>query len=126
MAFAAQCQWVQLIAVEPQLLNSCVLDRHTVGIPAGNIRGVKATCVFVFDDDILQNFVECMTHVDFAVCIRRTVMQNKFGVPFMQGLLLKVDIVVLPVLQNFGLTLRQACAHRELCFRQIQCFAIIH
>ena len=52
MAFAAQSQRIQLIAVQAQLFDSSVLNRHAVGIPAGNIRGVEAASIFVFHDDI--------------------------------------------------------------------------
>ena len=52
MAFAAQSQRIQLIAVQAQLFDSSVLNRHAVSIPAGNIRGIEATSIFVFHDDI--------------------------------------------------------------------------
>ena len=52
MAFAAQSQRIQLIAVQAQLFDSSVLNRHAVSIPAGNIRGIEAASIFVFHNDI--------------------------------------------------------------------------
>ena len=126
MAFAAQSQRIQLITVQAQLFDSSMLNRHTVSIPAGNVRGVEALSIFIFHDDILQDFVQSMTHVDFAVCIRRAVMQNELFVASMQCLLFAINIVFFPEFQKIRFALRQACTHGELCFRQIQCFTIIH
>ncbi len=67
-----------------------------------------------------------MTHVDFAVCIRRAVMQNKFLVACMQSLLFTINIVFFPEFQEIRFALRQTGTHRELCFGQIQCFTIVH
>ena len=126
MAFAAQSQNIQLFTVQAQLLNAGVLDGHAVGIPAGYIRCIKALGIFIFYNDILQNFVQSSTHVNLAVGIGRAIVQHKFGMSCMQCLLLVINIVFLPELQKIRLALGQTSAHRKLCFRQIQCFAVIH
>ena len=126
VAFSAQSQHVQLVAVQAQLLDAGVLDRHTVSIPARNIRSIEAAGIFIFYNDVLQNFIQRRAHVNLAVGIRRAVVQHKFRLAGMQRLLFIINVVFLPEFQKVRFTLRQACAHRELGFRQIQCFAIIH
>ena len=126
VAFAAQSEDIQLLAVQAQLLNAGVLNGHAVGIPAGYIRCIKALGIFIFYNDILQNFVQSSTHVNLAVGIGRAIVQHKFGMTCMHCLLLIINIVFLPEFQKIGLTLGQTSAHRKLCFGQIQCFTVIH
>ena len=126
MALAAQSENVQLLAIQAQLLNAGVLNGHAVSIPAGNIRSVEALGIFIFNNDILQDFVQGSTHMNFAVGIGRAIVQHKLGMTCMQCLLFVVNIVFLPEFQKIGLALGQTSAHGELCFGQIQCFTVIH
>ena len=67
-----------------------------------------------------------MPGVNVAVGIRRPVMQHKFGLAGVMLLHQLIDVFLLPVGQNFRLTLRQVAAHGEISFRQIKCFTVIH
>ena len=126
MALTTQSQVINFFTVQAQFFDCSVFDRHTVSIPTRNIRSVETTSVFVFNDDIFQDFVQSMTHVDFAVCIRRAIVKDEFFTTCMQFLFFPVDFVFFPELFEFRFALRQVCTHGEFSFGQIQSFAVIH
>ena len=126
VALTTQSQVVDFFTVQAQLFNSCVFDRHAVGIPTRNVRGIEALSVFIFNDDIFQNFVESVTHMDFAVCIRRAIVKDEFFIAFVQSLFLPINIVFCPEFLEFRFTLRQVCTHGEFGFGQVQSFAVVH
>ena len=126
VALTTESQVINFFTVQAQFFDSSVFDRHAVSIPTRNVRGIETTSVFVFNDDIFQDFVQSMTHVDFAVCIRRAIVKDEFFLTFMKCLFFPVDFVFFPELLEFRFTLRQVCTHREFGFRQVKSFAVVH
>ena len=50
---------------------------QAMAVPARYIRRIKIVQRFSFNDNIFQNFVNCMPDMNVAVRVRRAVMQNK-------------------------------------------------
>ena len=46
-------------------------------VPARYIRRVKIVQRFGFDNNVFQNFIDCVADMNVAVGVRRAVMQNK-------------------------------------------------
>ena len=87
------------------------LDGQAVGVVAGHIRCLEAGHILIADDDILDDLVQCSTHVDIAVGIRRAVVQDVLGLALVVLDHLLVDMVLFPVLQHFGFFFRQTGPH---------------
>ena len=102
-------------AVELVLLDYSTFDRHTVVVPAGNIRCVIALHRFEFHDEVLEYLVHCGAHVDISVGEGRTVMKNKL---LMSLIFLQhegVEIYFVPIFEHFRLALGKIGAHGEGC-----------
>ena len=56
-----------LLAVDLVLLENSRLDRHTVVIPAGNVRDLMSGHRLILVDEVLYGLVECVTHVNITV-----------------------------------------------------------
>ena len=77
-----------------------------MGIPAGNVRCLKAGHILVANDKVLQRLIQRRAEVDIAVCIRRAVVQNikrLTVVLFENGL---VNLVFIPLFEHYRLALR--------------------
>lgn len=85
-----------------------MFDGHAVGIPAGDIGGVIPLGVFVFDDDVLQDLVQGMAHVDLAVGVGRSVVEDELLVACMEFLFFSIDIVFIPEIQEIRFPFGQA------------------
>ena len=55
-----------------------IFNRHTVTIPPRHIRRVKSRHGFGLDNNVFEDFIDCVTDVNVAVGIRRTIVQNEF------------------------------------------------
>ncbi len=66
------------IAGLAHFLRDLEFNRQAVTIPPGNIRRAFAAYGLVFDDDVLENFVQRGADMDVAIGKRRAVMQDKF------------------------------------------------
>jgi hypothetical protein len=60
-------------------LGDLEFDGQTVAIPARHIRRVESAQGFVFDDDVLEDLVECRAEMDVTVGIWRAVVKDKPG-----------------------------------------------
>ena len=110
----------QLVTVHAGGLQAGMFDGHAVGIPAGDIGGVIPLGVFVFDDDVLQDLVQGMAHVDLAVGVGRSVVEDELLVACMEFLFFSIDIVFIPEIQEIRFPFGQARPHGEFSFRQVQ------
>ena len=104
-----------LFAVDLVLLDYSTFDRHTVVVPAGNIRCVVALHRFGFYDKVLEYLVHRGAHVDIAVREGRSVMENKLLMPLIFLQHEGVKIYFVPIFEHFGLALGKIGAHGEGC-----------
>jgi hypothetical protein len=88
-------------------------------IPAGHVRRTEPAQALVFDDDILEDFVESSADVDIAVCERRAVVQNELGRACAAGLDFLVKASPMPTFQALRLAGRQVGFHGEAGPRQV-------
>ena len=103
-----------------------MFDGQTMTIPARHIRRIVAVERARFDDNVLQRLVDCMTQVDRAVCVRRTIRKNKRRSPARDCAQLRVDLTLFPPLQHLGLATREIRLHGEVGLRQIDGLLVIH
>lgn len=80
-ALSAEFQRRHVGPVFAGILQYRIFDRKSVGIPAGDIVGLKACHVLVADDDILQGLVQCMADMNLAVGIGGPSWRTKVGAP---------------------------------------------
>ena len=66
-------------ALLAHFLGDLEFDGQAVAIPARDVRGAEAAQGFVFDDDVLEDFVQRGADVDVAVGEGRAVVQDEFG-----------------------------------------------
>jgi hypothetical protein len=107
------------------LLLDLPFDRQAVAVPARHVIGVEAEHLLALGHDVLQDLVERVPNMDVAVGVGRAVMQHEFGAAlgFPAELVVEADLV--PVVQDFGLALGQAGAHREFRLRQVEGLGIV-
>ena len=86
-AFAAQFKNGHIRPIFSRIFQYGILNRKTVGIPAGDIVCHVPRHIFVADDNILQCFIQGVANVDLAVCIRRSVMKHEAGRAFLLSFL---------------------------------------
>jgi hypothetical protein len=48
-----------------------------MAVPAWAVRDTLATLNLVADNNVLEDFVDCMADVQGAICVRRSVMQGE-------------------------------------------------
>src|SRR5262245_18633534 len=97
------------------------LDRQTVAIPTGDVRGSCARHRPELDDDVLQDLVQRVTDMDVAVGVGRTVVQNECLRRLLaSSLQLPVEDDLLPTANRFRFPLRNVSAHLEVGLRKIQ------
>ena len=78
-----------------------------------------------FDHDIFQHFINCVTDVNIAVRVGRSVMQNIFWRAYPGISHRLVRVLRIPVFQHIRFALGQVAAHREVRFREIQCCLVV-
>ena len=97
-----------------------------MGVPAGNIGGLKAGHVPVLDNDVLQDLVHGRADVDIAVGVGRAVVEDKpglTGVPADHGV---IEVFPVHFPQHVGLPLGQARPHGEVSLGQMDGLVVIH
>ena len=114
-----------LMSIQAKCSNCLTLNRKAMGIPARNIRSLKASHILITDNEVLQNLVQRMTQMQIAVCIGRAVMQNEQRLALILLHQCIIDVVLFPFGQKFRLALRKTSAHRKISLRKIDCLIVI-
>ena len=112
--------------VEAELLVHLVLDGQPVAIPAGDVDGVAAEHGARLHDDVLQDLVERRPHVDVAVGVGRTVVEDPERALGRRLADPAVDVHGLPALEHLRLELREVGLHRERGPRQVERALVVH
>ena len=123
-AAVAEHQLIGIATIQAQSIDRLGFNRQTMGIPAGHVRRVITAHRFIFNDHILEHFIQSMAQMNIAVGIRRPVMEDEFwlaGVLFQNA---AVNAHFIPLLQNSRFLLRQVAAHFKIGLRQIQSCAV--
>ena len=96
------------------------LDRQAVAVPTGHVRRIKSRQCFRFCNDVFENFVNRMTHMQFAIGIGGAIVEDecRFALPHLTHL--TIEVHGLPRLQALRLALRKIGLHRKICLGQIQ------
>ncbi len=115
-----------LFSVQFVLLYNCAFDGHSVVIPTGNVRRLKAADRLITDDKIFQDLIHRGSHVDVTVRERRSVMKNILRSSRVFLLKFFINFLSLPLFEKSRLALRKSRSHREIGLRQIQRLIIIH
>ena len=111
---------MQLLAA--QFLIDFDLDRETVTVPAGDVRGVKTCHGLRFDDEILQALVHRRAHVDRPAGVGRPVVQDVARRALARFPDALVNPHLFPELEHFRLVLGQVRLHREGGLGQVDRF----
>ena len=114
-----------LAAIHAVSLDCLTLNRKTMGIPARNVRSLITHHIARTQNKILEDLIQCVTHMQIAVCIRRAVVQNEKRLALVLLHQFMVEVVLLPVFQKTRLALRQTGTHREFGFGQIDRIVVI-
>ena len=101
-------------------------NRHAMAIPARHIGCIKAGHVAALDDDVFQNFVDCVSDVDVTVCVGRAIVQQKSGSSFACLANRLIDAFFLPLCDPQRLAAWQVSAHRKRGVGQIESLFIVH
>jgi len=101
------------LALLQELLAHRVLDGHAVVVPTRHIGGVIPAHRIRADDHILENLVEGMPHVDVAVRIGRTVVENEIALRCGFGQHLGVEVLHVPEGLPAWFLLWQVRPHRD-------------
>src|SRR5262249_40754170 len=109
-----------------QLLVDLVLDREAVTIPAGHVDGIVPQHRARLDDEVLEDLVEQVPHVDVAVRIGRTVVENPERTPHRRAADPGIDVDGVPPADHVRLELRQVGLHREGGPGKVERVLVIH
>jgi len=103
-----------------QIRDDLGLNGQTVAVPPGHVGGVPPRHGLDLDHEVLEHLVDHVAHVDVAVGIRRTVVQDVEGLalPSLPDPAVQVDLS--PVLARRGLPLHQVGLHGEGRLREVQ------
>ncbi len=112
-AGAAEVRRAHLLLLRTELAIDLQLDRQAVAIPAGDVRRVEAKHVVRLDDEVLENLVERVTHVDLAIGVRRPVVQQVLRRALAGRPNLAVEVHRVPAGHGFRLGRLQVRLHRE-------------
>jgi hypothetical protein len=93
-----------------------LLYRESVTIPARSHTNPFALEIVVFEDDIFEYLIECMTDVYIAIGIRWAIMEGENLRPFPFGFHLFVNIGIKPLFVAFWLIGREISPHWKICF----------
>ena len=102
-----------------------VFNRQTVAVPAGDVLRIKTGELAAFDDHVFQYFVQRVADVQFAIRIRRAVVQHKEWLAVARHAQLFVKALVCPAFGPCRFTLGQVATHGKRCVRQVQGGAVI-
>ena len=102
-----------------------VFNRQTVAVPAGDVLRIKTGQLARLDDHVFQHFVQRVADVQFAVGIRRAVVQHKQRLAVARHTQLFVQTLLGPAFGPGRFALGQVAAHGEGRVRQVQRGAVI-
>ncbi len=126
MRFFAEIERIDFVLRDFQYLEELVFHRQAVTIPARHIGRIKSLHRFIFDDDVFEDFVQCVADMNIAVRVRRAVMKNEFLSAFGGPADTGVDIPLLPFFKLEGFPVRQIGLHRKIRRRQVDRILIVH
>ena len=121
-AGAAEVRRAHLLLLRAELAIDLQLDRQAVAVPAGKVRRVEAKHVVRLDDEVLEDLVERVTHVDLAVGVRRPVVQQVLRGALAGRANPAVKVHRVPAGHGFRLGRLQVRLHRESGTRQVAGF----
>ncbi len=119
-ALPANRQPVQFRLAPAQLLLHLDFDRETVAVPAGDVGRVEPHHGPRLHDDVLEDLVERVPHVDGAVGVRRPVVQHEPGGAGARPADLPVDVHLVPVPDHFRFAHGKVRFHPEGRLRKVQ------
>ena len=90
-----------------------VLDGLAMAVPTGNIRGEIAALRMRLHNEVFQDLIERMSHVNRTVCIRRAIMKNERLTVLIFLEHLPIQPHIFPFLQAFRLVDGQIGLHWE-------------
>ena len=117
--------FVLVLAFSAIFLFDLPFDRQAVTIPARNVVRVIAAHLEGTCDHILEDLVQCVTNMNIAIGIGRTVMQHIERTVLCLFAQLLIEVHTLPAFNEKRFALWQARAHRKFGLRQIKGFGII-
>ena len=88
-----------------------------MAVPAGNVLRIKASQLAAFDDHVFEHFIQRMADVQFAIGIRRAVVQHKQRLAVACHAQLFVQTLLGPAFGPGRLALGQVAAHGKRCVR---------
>ncbi len=118
-ARAAEFRGRHLALLRPELAVDSQLDRQAVAVVADDVRRVEAGHRSRLDDDLLEDLVERGPHVDVAVRVRRSVVEDELRRACALRANLPVEVDGLPAGERLGLARGQIRLHREVGARQV-------
>jgi hypothetical protein len=121
----AQFERVDLAKVELEVLERFEFDRQAVHVPTRDEVRILPVEEMKLDEDVLRDAVEKGPHVDLAVGIRRSVVEDPLRILLIARQAPFVDALRLPPFHAFRLALGQLRAHWKPSLRQIQRRAVI-
>src|SRR5699024_2685964 len=92
----------------------------------GNIRGIETTHLLVPDDDVLDDLVQGMPHMERAIRIRRAVMKHVWRVALVLFQFLFIQAALTPLFLHLRFFIDKAAAHLEFRLRHQQCVFVVH
>ncbi len=116
--------WVIAGGLGAEILDDLVLDRQAVAVPARHVRAVEPGHRQRSDDDVLEHLVEQGPHVDLAVGVRGTVVQDLARPAGTSLPDLFVKALLVPPGLDLRLSNRQVRLHVEARHRQIERFFV--
>ena len=101
----------QPLFLAAKLLVHLVFYGKTVTVPTRHVWRVKSVHLAGTDHYVFQDLIQGRTNMDVSICIRGPIMQNEHRPTQRQFPDLFIESHRLPVLKNFGFTLRQLSLH---------------
>ncbi len=111
---------------DAQVLERFVLDREPVHVPAGNELGVLTVEQGNLHEHVLEDHVQEVTHVQIAVGVGRSVVQDPRPIGSVTGEAPLVRSVLAPPFDAAGLAQRKLGLHGKGRARKVERFAVIH
>ena len=95
-------------------------DGEAVAIPAGDVGGIVALHGAEFDDDVFEDFVDEVAHVDVAVGVGGAVVEDPFAFGVLARADLLVEFLVLPLFDHGGFARGEVGFHVEVGFGEVE------
>ena len=102
-----------------------VFNWQAVAVPARDVLRIKTAQLLALDNHVLENFVQRVANMQFAVGVGRAVVQDKKRGTLAGIAQALVEAILVPGFDPGRFPLGQIAAHRERGVRQIQGAAVI-